>query len=379
MSASFEITVLGASGGPWDGTTQCFMIHPTSSAIDISSVCVDGGVGVSSILQILSKSNHPERQNEIESYYESEFEPISKYVDDRMPFRVGFSKKIMDQLELGRNSKSQIYSLSTMATRVFQGIEEYYFTHPHMDHINGFIINSPMIYDPEYNASKNLYGLSFTMEALKKHIFNDIAWPNLLNDGTDMIKANNLKNGVRHISKLFPQWKIIPFKVSHGIGATKAKEKIYSTVYVIVDNITNDCIVVGGDVERDPADGSKIYLDKVWQYLAYKIPLGHLKGIFIECSSPNSLKDEQLYGHMSPKHLVEELDRLLELYSTIPDRTRDLSKQPLKILITHVKMITSLRDPRLIILDELRDMSKETKLEDKVIFSMAVPGYTFSL
>jgi cAMP phosphodiesterase len=49
-------------------------------------------------------------------------------------------------------------------------------THPHLDHIAGFVVNTSGFDSAE---RKTLAGMPTTIEAIKKHIFNGIIWPNL--------------------------------------------------------------------------------------------------------------------------------------------------------------------------------------------------------
>ncbi|CCD26895.1 3',5'-cyclic-nucleotide phosphodiesterase PDE1 NDAI_0I03270 [Naumovozyma dairenensis CBS 421] len=372
MSPSFEVTILGASGGPLEGTTQCFMVRPTRLDT-LASICVDAGVGLRQIIHTLLDSKGTlDAEAQIESFYENDFEPASSFVHPEAPYKLGFSESILHSLKKAMGESKENLNTMDVALQLFQNLKEYYVTHPHLDHTNALVINSPSIYDPRFPSNKTVYGLPFSVEGLKKHIFNDVSWPNLIEDGTGMLEVEALKSESSHDCKIFPQWNILPFKVSHGVGASDVLDHIYSTVYLLRDRKSNDCIVIGGDVERDPKTGNKIYLDKVWQYLASNIPPKNLKGIFIECSSPNSSDDEHLYGHMSPNHLIQELSRLRGLYNN-PNCLDGLN-----IIITHTKMISSNIDPRFIILRQLRELAKVTFME-KVLFSIALPGFTVVL
>lgn len=55
-------------------------------------------------------------------------------------------------------------------------IDTYLITHPHLDHISGFAINTAGLAGPR---RKKLAGLPGTVQALKTHLFNNIIWPNL--------------------------------------------------------------------------------------------------------------------------------------------------------------------------------------------------------
>jgi elongation factor 1-gamma len=51
----------------------------------------------------------------------------------------------------------------------------------------------------------------------------------------------------------------------------------------------------------------------IWAEAAPKIAAGTLTGIFIECSYTNAQGDPFLYGHLSPRHLLAELQSLADM------------------------------------------------------------------
>lgn len=55
-------------------------------------------------------------------------------------------------------------------------VDTYLITHPHLDHISGFVINTAGLAG---RRRKKLAGLPGTIQALKTHIFNNAIWPNL--------------------------------------------------------------------------------------------------------------------------------------------------------------------------------------------------------
>ena len=64
-----------------------------------------------------------------------------------------------------------------------------------------------------------------------------------------------------------------------------------------------------GDVEPDHIGAKPLNVD-VWRVAAPKIVENKLDTIFIECSWPTGRPDNLLYGHLSPPHLVQELENL---------------------------------------------------------------------
>lgn len=67
-------------------------------------------------------------------------------------------------------------------------------THPHLDHIAGLVINTPLI---PLNDPKRIAALPGVIQALKSHIFNGVVWPNLANEdgGVGMITYQRLVDG----------------------------------------------------------------------------------------------------------------------------------------------------------------------------------------
>jgi cAMP phosphodiesterases class-II len=84
-----------------------------------------------------------------------------------------------------------------------------------------------------------------------------------------------------------------------------------STAFFIRHDPTRQEFLFFGDVSPDSLceESSKPQTISVWRAAAPKIP-STLSAIFIECSWPSGRPDEQLYGHLSPEHLVDELAAL---------------------------------------------------------------------
>lgn len=74
-------------------------------------------------------------------------------------------------------------------------IHTFLITHPHLDHMSGFIINTPA-FQPSARA-KRCAGLPNTIEAIRTHIFNDVIWPNLSDEdgGVGLVTYMRLTEG----------------------------------------------------------------------------------------------------------------------------------------------------------------------------------------
>lgn len=86
-------------------------------------------------------------------------------------------------------------SASANAAHVHKSlIDTYLITHPHLDHISGFVINTAGL---PGSRPKRLAGLPSTIAAFKTHIFNNVIWPNLSdeNNGAGLVTYMRLVEG----------------------------------------------------------------------------------------------------------------------------------------------------------------------------------------
>jgi 3',5'-cyclic-nucleotide phosphodiesterase len=114
----------------------------------------------------------------------------------------------------------------------------------------------------------------------------------------------NFDEGYRTIS---PDVSVKAMPVSHGKNDTLGDYE--STAFFIRHDPTGQEFLFFGDVSPDSlcnSESSEPRMIAVWRAAAPKIP-SKLSTIFIECSWPSGRSDEQLYGHLSPEHLVDEL------------------------------------------------------------------------
>ncbi|KAK4631472.1 3',5'-cyclic-nucleotide phosphodiesterase 1 [Fulvia fulva] len=74
-------------------------------------------------------------------------------------------------------------------------IATYLITHPHLDHLSGFAINTAAFHAT--SRPKTLAALPSTVNAIKDHIFNDVIWPNLTDEdgGVGFVTFQRLKEG----------------------------------------------------------------------------------------------------------------------------------------------------------------------------------------
>lgn len=260
-------------------------------------------------------------------------------------------------------------------------VDTYLITHPHLDHISGFVVNTAAL--PGLRP-KRLAGLPFTIDAFKNHIFNNIIWPNLSdeNNGAGLVTYMRLLEGgspalgdgeSRGYVEACEGLGIKVWSVSHGhcmeshfhrgssaspfvtdmstrasptvlsssrprpgrsnsnvsfpgsLGGNEKQEArlcVYdSSTYFIRDFLTGKEVIIFGDVEPDSLSLSPRN-KRIWAEAAPKIAHGHLTGIFIECSYDDSREVDSLFGHLAPRFLIEELKVLAAEVNDCKSRNR---------------------------------------------------------
>ncbi|KAG5460444.1 MAG: cAMP phosphodiesterases class-II-domain-containing protein [Olpidium bornovanus] len=179
--------------------------------------------------------------------------------------------------------------------------------------------------------------LSETISDLQDSIFNNRAWPNLADDGPDHA---NVYRYVR-LPERSPQ-SLRPYVAgagsdvpSDGTGIKLTIEAhplshagVTSTAFLVKSDADNagsapseafraPYVLFLGDVGPDSVelkvDRSRPKLSDVWRRVAPLVRQGQLRGILMECSYLSSRPDDILFGHLTPKYIIEELRVLASL------------------------------------------------------------------
>jgi cAMP phosphodiesterase len=197
-------------------------------------------------------------------------------------------------------------------------IKGYLLSHPHLDHVAGLIINSPE------DSPKPLYGLPFCLDVIKEKYFSWKSWANFGNEGEkptlNKYQYTALSTG-NEIPLTQTSMSVKAFALSHAAPGQ-------STAFLIRQN--NNYILYLGDTGADTIEHSK-NLRQLWQQVGPLIKAKQLKAIFIEVSFPNEQPDKLLFGHLTPRLLMNELN-ILNNYS-------DHSLKGFPIVITHIKPV----------------------------------------
>jgi cAMP phosphodiesterase len=217
-------------------------------------------------------------------------------------------------LELAAAKK--IFKPSNPSVIQQNNISSYFISHAHLDHTAGLIMNSPN------DKAKNLYGLASVLDVFKKNYFTWSAWANFGNEG----EAPILKK--YSYQTLTPKLEIpidntglfvTPFVLSHV--------KPYESTAFLVRN-QDAYLLYLGDTGPDRVEQST-QLAQLWQTIAPLVIQNQLKAIFIEVSFDNSVSEKALFGHLTPKLLMEEMAKLNQLTNGLLKNTR--------LYVTHIK------------------------------------------
>jgi cAMP phosphodiesterase len=195
-------------------------------------------------------------------------------------------------------------------------IKGYFISHSHLDHIAGLIINSPD------DSAKNIYAFGDCITTIKTHYFTWASWANFANEGeAPILKKYTYKTLIPGVETAIENtsMKVRAFPLSHS--------NLTSTAFLVQSK--DDYLLYLGDTGADEIEKSH-NLQNLWEAVAPLIKSGKLKAIMIEVSFPNEQPEKTLFGHLTPKLFMIEMNALSEL-------TGPAALKNLNVVITHLK------------------------------------------
>jgi 3',5'-cyclic-nucleotide phosphodiesterase len=205
----------------------------------------------------------------------------------------------------------------TVSSILKNNIKGYLISHPHLDHVAGLIINSPD------DTVKNIYALSFCTEVLKEKYFSWKSWANFADDG-----EKPLLNKYHY--KLLQPGEEMPLEHT-GLGVTAfplSHSNPYKSTAFLVNNAGNYLLYLG-DTGADSTEHAG-NLHALWESIAPLVKEKKLKAIFMEVSFDNTQPEKLLFGHLTPRLLMQEMNVLDKL-------TGAAAMRNFKLVITHEK------------------------------------------
>lgn len=217
-------------------------------------------------------------------------------------------------------------------------VKAYLISHGHLDHVGGLLVASPD------DNSKPIYALRSVNNTMSETYFNWLAWANFTDRGIEP-KLNKYK-----VIDLEPQQQTPIQNTNLTVTAFSLSHPLESTAFVIESN--NDMFVYFGDTGPDDVE-KQGKLNAIWEYLAQQMKSKVLRGMVIEVSFPNKQPDNLLFGHLTPKWLMQELTRFHAMVENKAQLTN------MNIVISHIKYsLKAGEDPRVTIKRELNEANR---------------------
>ncbi len=196
-------------------------------------------------------------------------------------------------------------------------IKAYLISHAHLDHVAGLLLNATD------DSPKSIYGLSECLKTIQNDYFNWRTWPNFGSSGAPpALGKYQLRplapNQVKAIENT--TLSVQTFVLSHG--------KPYQSAAFLIRSQDNYLLYLG-DTGADAIEKAP-QLRNLWQVVQPLVKTGQLKAIFIEASYANAQPPAQLFGHLTPALLMQEMNALSQL-------TGAAALRGLSVIVTHMK------------------------------------------
>ena len=211
---------------------------------------------------------------------------------------------------------NKLFSEATPSEVQKKLVKAYFISHGHLDHLAGLVLNAPG------DSPKPLYALPSVIDIFKNNYFTWKSWANFANEGDKpTLGKYNYQSLVAEKEIAIPNTPlyVTPYILSHV-------NPYESTAFLVRNN--NHYLLYLGDTGADTVEKSNQLLT-LWTAVAPLVKTGMLSSIFIEVSFDNSMPDKALFGHLTPKLLMQELSRLNQLSAEKLSST--------KIVVTHMK------------------------------------------
>lgn len=254
---SFQVVVLGCTGGPREGNLSGYLLSPLKQQ---EWIALDAGTLLGGIDLALEQKSL-----------------------DAIPYQ---KAHLIPSVEFLRYH-----------------INAFLISHAHLDHIAALVLNS------QIDTEKAILGIDPTIDNIRDHIFNGRIWPNYGDEGFEpRLQKYHYTRLPLHNKASIPKtaMQVEAHLLCHPGGYP-------STAFLI--EFQGDYVLYFGDTSPDSLENEK-HLNRIWNRIASLISEKRMKGILIECSYPYKESDQIVFGHLDTKHLMEEMHHLSTLSGT---------------------------------------------------------------
>lgn len=200
-------------------------------------------------------------------------------------------------LRTGINKAIAHHIFNVPASTVLKNyIRGYLISHSHMDHLAGLIINSPD------DIVKNIYAFADCINTFKTHYFTWKSWANFADAG-EKPTLNKY-----HYKTLTPGKETVVANTEMQLKAFPLSHSNLTSTAFLLGNQHNYLLYLG-DTGCDRLEKSN-NLKRLWQVAGPLIKAHQLKAIMIEVSFPDEQPEKNLFGHLTPRLLMQEMQVL---------------------------------------------------------------------
>ncbi|KAH9048517.1 cAMP phosphodiesterases class-II-domain-containing protein [Lactarius hengduanensis] len=252
MPPTFDLVVVGSGGGPFETNLSSYLFKPCDVPWADGIIALEAGSGIGALYHLINRN-----------------------------------VALFDGL-----SAHQVYSL----------IHCFLISHAHLDHVVGLVLSAGAL----HGCRKRVCAPRSVLKILET-VFSDRIWPNLASWDEDdapfklLYNPFNFDEAYRTVFRDSVSVRAMP--LLHGQNDTLGDYE--SSAFFVRHDPSGKQFLFFGDVAPDSL-AARPQTIAVWRAAAPLIPHA-LSTVFIECSWPSGRPDEQLYGHLSPEHLVDEL------------------------------------------------------------------------
>jgi ribonuclease BN (tRNA processing enzyme) len=166
-------------------------------------------------------------------------------------------------------------------------VRHVFLTHSHMDHIASLPVFLENAWDVDVPPVV-LHALPETMGALRRHVFNDVVWPDFLKiapQGRPFVTVDEI---VPEVAVEVEGLRVLPVAVNHVVATVG---------YIVTDG--DSTVVFGADTGPT---------ERIWDF-ARDFP--EPRSVFLECTFPDAMEDlARVSAHLTPALFAAEVGKM---------------------------------------------------------------------